>query len=41
MDDLDIQEFAIAGHDQGSLRVWETITSIPDRISHLVILNSI
>lgn len=41
MDHLDISTFAIAGHDQWSLWVWETITSIPDRISHLVIFNSI
>lgn len=41
MESLDIQKYAIAGHDQWSLRVRETITTVPDRISHLVILNSI
>lgn len=41
MDHLNIQKFAIVWHDQWSLRVWETITKIPNRISHLVIMNSI
>ena len=38
---LEIEEFAIAGHDQGSLWVWETITQAPEKITHLVIMNSI
>ncbi len=41
MDHLDIDKFAISWHDQWSLWVRETITTIPSRITHLVIMNSI
>ncbi len=41
MDHLKINTFSIAWHDQWSLWVQETITKIPDRIDHLIIMNSI
>ena len=41
LDNLWIQTFSIAGHDQWSLRVWETITRHPERIEKLIVFNSI